>query len=65
MSKGSHRRPTDEKKFAENFDAIFRNGGMLKVWVECDPEYPEEGPLVKSEYVDHSEVTTIKPRVSK
>ena len=24
MSKGSHRRPTDEKKFAENFDAIFR-----------------------------------------
>jgi hypothetical protein len=24
MSKGSNRRPTDEEKFAENFDAIFR-----------------------------------------
>ena len=40
MSKGSNRRPTDEAKFQANYEQIFRGGGVLKTWVECDPGQP-------------------------
>lgn len=33
---------------------------MLKTWVECDPEHPEEGPQIKSRVFTNEEVTPPK-----
>ena len=38
MSKGSNRRPTDEKKFSENYDSIFRK--------EPEPLAPSTGVCI-------------------
>jgi len=54
MSKGSNRRPTDEKKFSENYDSIFRKkpepkdltqGSLEKVCADIEKMIKDQGEV--------------------
>lgn len=59
MSKGSTRRPTDEKKFVDNYDAIFRKKPEPKDLTQESLE--KVCAEIKSQILDQGEVITLKP----